>query len=131
MKTYVKLQAQVKQYKQHSPKFATASVQVGEKDKNGQWHNYWVSLRIFNPEQPLLENVDYTITGSLGVSPAYNQYPEKMAINVKTVQPTQTVQASQATQAPTAPQEAPSQAQHVQTDNYSDAFPKADQEIPF
>ena len=124
MKTFVKLQGQVKHYKQHSPKFATASVQIGEKDRNDHWHNYWVSLRIFNPTQPLHENINYTITGSLGVSPAYGNYPERMAINVKTIEPTQ-----QPREATNTPQDV---SQHGS--GYQDpvaAVTGTDQQIPF
>lgn len=86
MKTYIKLQGRVGKFKQHSEKFATASVQIGEKDQKGEWHNAYVNLKIFNPTEAIEENVDYTITGSLGVSPAYQQYPEKITVNVKTIE---------------------------------------------
>ena len=86
MKTYIKLQGRVGNYKQHSEKFATASIQISEKDQKGNWINIYVQLKIFNPTEPIHENVDYTIVGSLGVSPAYKQYPEKIVINVKSVE---------------------------------------------
>ncbi len=86
MKTYIKLLGRVGNYKQHSEKFATASIKIGEKDQKGEWHNVYINLKIFNPTEPIHENVDYTIVGSLGVSPAYKQYPEKISINVKSIE---------------------------------------------
>ncbi len=69
--------------------FATGIVKIAEKDPKGIWHNVYVNLRIFNPTEVIQENIDYTMVGSLGVYPACKQFPEKLVINVKTIERTQ------------------------------------------
>ena len=108
MKTFIKLQGRVGKYKRHSDKFATASVQIGEKDQNGTWHNIYINIKIFNPALDVEENQDYTITGTLGVSPAYKQYGEKVIVNVQTIELTNTQKADAAYVDPVAAANPPS-----------------------
>jgi len=93
MKSFIKIISRVYNYKKHSDKFATGSIKVSEKNQKGEYDSVFISLKIFNPVETIHEKVDYTITGTLGVSPAYNQYPEKVAINVKTIELTKKVEA--------------------------------------
>jgi len=98
MKSYIKLQTEVRQIKKISERFTVASVSFGEKNKAGQWENVYAKLNFYG-QHDLVEGVIYDIVGRVGVDVAYGDRKAQLMIHVDTVKADTKPQA----QAPSAP----------------------------
>ena len=85
MKTYIKLQTQLRNIKTISPKFTTAICSVGEKNKEGTWEKIYIPLNIYNPDIELEVDTTYNIVGKLGVKPKFNNYPAQIIVHVSEI----------------------------------------------
>ena len=84
MKSYIKLQTELRNIKKISERFTVASVSFGEKNKAGQWENIWVSINFYG-DHNLAEHTIYDITGNVGVKVAYGEYPAQLMVHCKTI----------------------------------------------
>jgi len=87
MKTFVKIQSELRNIRKHSDKFTTATISLGEKNKQGEWENIYLSINFYGElEWDLKENTLYNITGKLGVSLAYKNYPARVMVHAEKVE---------------------------------------------
>ncbi len=92
MKSVVKIQSELKNIRKHSDKFTTASIGYGEKNKQGEFENIYLNINFYGElDWDLKENTLYNITGNLGVSFAYKEYPARPMIHCKKVEVAQPV----------------------------------------
>ena len=84
MKSYIKVQTEVRQIKKISDRFTLASVSFGEKNKAGQWENVYAKLNFYG-DHNLQEGIVYDIVGRMGVDVAYGDRKALLMIHVDTV----------------------------------------------
>ena len=84
MKSQLILETELRNIKRISDRFTVASVGFGEKNKEGQWENVYMSINFYG-EHHLAENTLYKITGNIGVKTKYNDYPAQLMLHCKTV----------------------------------------------
>ena len=85
MKSYIKVQTQLKNIKQISEKFTVATCSISEKSKDGEWTNIYLSMNFYNIGMQLDEETIYNIVGRLGIKPKYNNQPAQVMVHVSEV----------------------------------------------
>ncbi len=85
MRSYIKVQSQLRNIKAISPKFTTATCSVSEKKKDGKWENIYLSLNFYNLDIKLDDQTTYNIVGRLGIKPKYNNQPAQIMMHVSEV----------------------------------------------
>ena len=84
MKSEIRLETELRNIKRISERFTVASVGFGEKNKDGQWENVYMSINFYG-DHHLAENTLYEIKGNIGVKVKYGDYPAQLMLHCKTI----------------------------------------------